>query len=169
MFTFLRNLINKEKTTKKNEKIASGVFSFLYIFGLGYLSSSQPGEWYEALIKPSVTPPNFVFPVVWAALFFLIGLSGYYAWNHYESNFKRKIFGLLYLANGIFVYLWSYFFFELHNIYNALYIIIGIIVVVELMIIIGFGNNKKSAYLLIPYLIWILFATYLNTTIIALN
>jgi len=169
MFGWLKNLFKKEKTTTKKIKIISGIVSFGYIFGLGYLGSSDPGEWYRALIKPELTPPSYVFPIVWAILFFLIGLAGYYVWNFYESDFKRKLFGTLYLVNGIFVYLWSYFFFGIHDMNSALYTIIGIIIVAELMILSAFGTNKKSAYMLIPYLLWVLFATYLNVAIIALN
>jgi len=93
----------------------------------------------------------------------------YRVWNYYESYFKRRLFSFLYFINGIFIYLWSYLFFGQHDMAGAFYVIIGIIIVAELMIITAFHNNKRASYILIPYLLWILFATYLNATIIILN
>lgn len=167
MLTWLKKLFHKEKTSKKEKQISAVVF-FVYIFGLGWLGP-KPDSFYDALIKPTATPPDIVFPIVWFILFALIGLSGYYVWNHYQSELKRRIFTFLYAINGVLVFLWSYVFFGLHDIAGALYVIIGIIVVAELMIVTAFGNHEKAAYMLLPYLAWVLFATYLNTTIIALN
>lgn len=169
MLNWLKNLFSKEHTTPKKEKIISGLIFFGYIFLLGYAGSSNPDSFYQALTKPSLTPPGWVFPIAWTILFILIGLSGYYVWNHYSSAFRRKLFTFLYAINGIFIFLWSYLFFGLDDIKTPLYIIIGIIIIAELMIITAFGTNRKSAYLLLPYLAWILFATYLNATIIMLN
>jgi translocator protein len=169
MLNWLKNLFSKERTTSRKEKIISGILIFGYIYGLGFASSYPPGEFYRQLIKSALTPPNWVFPVAWTILFFLIGLSGYYIWNHYSSAAKRRLFTLLYLVNGILVFLWSYFFFGQQNITTPLYIILGIVIVAELMILTAFGTNKKAAYVLIPYLAWVLFATYLNASIIALN
>ena len=52
---------------------------------------------------------------------------------------------------------------------SALYVIIGLIIVIELMVLVAFKSNQKAAYMLLPYLAWVLFATYLNVSIIALN
>ena len=168
MFHWLRELFHHEQTSK-TEKIVSGVISFAYIFILGFLGSSKNMAFYDSLIKPQLTPPNWVFPVVWTILFALIGLAGYYAWNHFKSDLYRKIFAILYAANGILVYLWSYVFFGQNDINGALYVILGMIVLIEFMILTAFKINHKTAYLLLPYFIWVLFATYLNTSIIALN
>ena len=168
MFNFLRNLFKLKKTSKK-EKIISAILSFGFVFLMGYAGSSKPDAWYEALKKPDVVPPDYVFPIVWTILFILLGLSMYRVWNYYESDFKRKLFAVLYAINGVLIYYWSYLFFGLHNISGALYTVIVMIILAELMIITAFHNNKKAAYMLIPYLAWILFATYLNATIIILN
>jgi benzodiazapine receptor len=169
MFQWLKNLFARTQTTSKKEKILSSIISFGYIFLLGYGGSSRPDAFYAALKKPAAVPPNWVFPIAWTILFVLIGLAGFYVWNHYESNFKRKLFAFFYAINGILVYLWSYLFFGLHDINTPLYVIIGMIIVAELMIVTAFGTNRKAAYLLLPYLAWILFATYLNSSIILLN
>ena len=168
MLNFLKNLFKLKKTSRK-EKVVSAILSFGFVFLMGYTGSVEPGAWYESLNKPDVIPPNYVFGIVWTILFLLLGFSMYRVWNYYESKFQRKLFAVLYVINGFFIYYWSQLFFGQQNMIGALYTVIGIIIVAELMIITAFQNNKKAAYVLIPYLAWILFATYLNATIISLN
>jgi len=171
MFTWLKNLFHREQTSRK-EKIISSLILFFYIFFVGFGGNSMgPTEWafYKSLAKPAVTPPSWVFPVVWTILFVLIGLAGYYVWNFYKSDRYRKIFSILYLINGILIYLWSYIFFRMQNITSALYVIVAMIILIEIMILVAFKTNHKAAYMLMPYFVWVLFATYLNTTIIVLN
>jgi tryptophan-rich sensory protein len=130
-----------------------------------------PKEWafYQSLAKPAVNPPSWVFPVVWTILFVLIGLAGYYVWNFFKSDRYRKIFSLLYVINGFLIYFWPYVFFTMQNITGALYVIVAMIILIEVMILVAFKTNHKAAYMLMPYLLWVLFATYLNTTLIVLN
>ncbi len=168
MFDWFTNLFQTKKTSEK-EKAVSGILAFIYVFAMGYIGSVEPGRWYESLNKPDVMPPNQLFGIVWIILFVLLGLSMYRVWNYYDSNFKRKLFAVLYAINGLFIYWWSQLFFGMHDMAGALYVTIGMIIVAELMIITAFHNNKKAAYILIPYLAWILFSTYLNATMIVLN
>lgn len=171
MFTWLKNLLHREQTSKK-EKLFSGLIAFAYIFFVGFrgnMMDDKSSIFYNSLIKPDITPPGWVFPFVWTALFFLIGLSGYQVWNFYENNWMRKIFTGLYFVNGLLIYLWPYLFFTQQSLGNALYAIIAIIIVVELMILAAFKTNHRAAYMLIPYFLWVLFATYLNITLVVLN
>jgi translocator protein len=171
MFNWLKQLFHKEQTSKK-EKMISGLISFIYIFALGFAGGGMDDRtkaFYNTLMKPNLNPPNWVFPIVWTILFALIGLTGYYIWNFYKSDLYRKIFAALYAVNGIFVYLWSYVFFEKQNISGALYVIVAMIILIELMILTALKTNHRASYLLIPYFLWVLFATYLNTTLITLN
>jgi translocator protein len=171
MFNWLKSLFHRPQTGIREKWISSFV-SFFYIFGLGMASggmSPKTMEFYNALQKPSLVPPNWVFPVAWTILFALIGLSGYYAWNQFKTNGLRRLFAGLYAVNGVLVYLWSHLFFERQNIMGGLFVIVAMLIVIESMILVGFRNNAKSAYLLLPYFLWVLFATYLNIAIIALN
>lgn len=171
MLNWLKKLFHKEQTSKK-EKIISASVAFLYIFALGYRGNIVDGEsraFYEALIKPLATPPDWLLPFVWTAIFVLIGFAGYYVWNFYKSDRYRKIFAGLYFVNGLMVYAWPHVFFVKQNISTALYVVIGLIILAELMILSAFKTNHKAAYMLLPYLLWILFATYLNTSFILLN
>ncbi len=118
-------------------------------------------SWYES-IRPSITPPNFVFPIIWNILFFLITFSLYFA----LSSVKNKKLGLkLKLAFGINLLLnvsWSFFYFYLQNPALAFIDLIILLASIIFMIYITRKINKKSAWLLVPYLVWIIFAGLLN-------
>ena len=168
MFEWFKKLIHREKTSK-TEKLISLLLSALYLFGIGYISPT-PNAWYEGLNKPTELPPNIVFPIAWFIIFILLISAMYNMWNHYESDvIKRKWYVLLYIINGFFIWQWSALFFGEQNITGALFIAIALLIIAELMILLGFYTHKKSAYLLMPYLAWLLFAIYLNASIITLN
>ncbi len=171
MLTWLKNLLNREQTSKK-EKLFSGLIAFAFIFFVGFrgnIMDEKGSAFYDTLIKPNITPPEWIVPFVWTTLFVLIGLAGYHVWNFYENDRMRKIFTGLYFVNGLLIYLWPYLLFTQQSIGGALYAIIGMIIVAELMILSAFKANHKAAYLLMPYLLWILFATYLNISFLVLN
>lgn len=172
MLNWLNKLLHHEQTTSKNEKLLTAFLFFIYIFFLGYKGNKLDGAgqaFYENLIKPSATPPEWFFPIIWSLLFILIGMAGYYVWNFYGSDRYRKIFAGLYAVNGLLVFSWSHLFFARQSLSGALYVIIGLIIVIELMILTAFKTNHKAGYLLFPYLAWILFITYINTALITLN
>ena len=156
--------------TSRQEKLVSAILAFGYVVGMGTRGRGAMGsEWYANLVKPAAQLPEWVFPFVWMALFVLIGLAGYYAWNFYKSDFGRKLFAGLYVLNGLLMAAWTDQFFVKHDMGNGLVILVSLIVVIEAMIITGFYTNKKSSALLVPYLLWILFAAYLNASLISLN
>ena len=171
MFHWLSNLFRRPQTSTR-EKWISGLVATAYIFGWGFAGgrmNAKTSAFYEALQKPGLTPPNWVFPVVWTILFGLIAWSGYEIWNHFATNRLRKIYAILYAINGMLIHQWSYWFFERQSISNALYIIVAMVIVIELMILSAFKSNQRAAYALLPYFLWVLFATYLNISIVALN
>jgi translocator protein len=171
MLHWLKKLLHVEQTSKK-EKAISATFFFAYIFIAGYIGNNMNVEawaFYNNLTKPNFTPPGPIFGMVWLILFICIALSGYYVWNFYKIKWMRKAYVGLYAINGLLIYLWPYFFFAQQSIDKALYIIVMLIIVVELMMLIAFHNNKRATYLLVPYLAWVFFATYLNTSILMLN
>ena len=116
----------------------------------------------DALVKPPLYPNNSLFPIVWSILFILMGVSAYLASNDEKS---RKAYFTQLFVNA----LWTPLFFGL-NLYllSFLWIILLIVLVVK-MIFTFSKENKLSAYLNIPYLIWLLFAAYLNLGIFILN
>ena len=124
--------------------------------------------WYKTLIKPHLTPPAWVFAPVWAMLYTLIFLSfSLYAIKSYDNS---KNWGyVLFFTQLILNFCWSPIFFNLHNIGFALAIIITMDIIVFLNIIEFFKVSKTAGLLLIPYFIWIIFATYLNAEFFFLN
>lgn len=118
---------------------------------------------YNSLVQPPLSPPSIVFPIVWTILYVLMGISYYLLKN---PSKKEKIIYFVQLGVNA---LWSVFFF-IGKFYLFSFIWIVLLdVLVIFMTGIFYHNNKASAYLQIPYLIWILFATYLNLGIYILN
>jgi len=125
-----------------------------------FTSAAVNTEWYDS-IRPSITPPNWVFPVVWNILFFLISISLYYAWTSANKKSKQKV-AIVFAINLILNASWSYFYFKMQNPLSAFYIIILIWFSILSMIYITYKINKTASYLLIPYFLWVSFASILN-------
>lgn len=122
---------------------------------------------FNTLVKPSFSPPGFVFPIVWTILYLLMGYSSYliYESNDYHSSCCLKI----YMINLFVNFIWSPVFFGLNLRLFALIWIILLVFIVGYMILCFYKVNKKAAYLQIPYLVWCIFATYLNLMFYLLN
>jgi len=142
------------------------VFSFLIVFAIAFSGSlftapNTDTEWYNS-IRPEITPPNWVFPIVWNILFILIALSLYFSWiSAKNKKAKRKIimvFGINFILN-IF---WSILYFGLKNPFLALIEIFFLWSSIMLMVYVVYDVNRKAGYLLIPYLLWVSFAIVLN-------
>lgn len=118
-------------------------------------------NWYQTINHPPLTPPSWVFPPVWAALYTMIFISLIlFAVKRTE---KSKVFGYILFTVQVFLNVsWSPVFFVYHRIGLALLILILLDIFVFLNIREFYIVSKKSAYFLIPYFLWILFATYLN-------
>ncbi len=138
------------------------VWSFMAVFGTAALGSfyTDIGPWYES-IKPSITPPNFVFPIVWMILFFLIFLALYFSWTGATKKEKIGVFNS-YGLNLCFNFLWTLFYFYMHNPLLALMDIVFLWLSIVWMIYVSYRIDKNSAYMLIPYLLWVSFAALLN-------
>lgn len=141
---------------------------------IGYLSGTVTREsiltWYPTLVKPVFNPPNWLFGPVWTLLYAMMGVAGGLIWNHIESDREnvKKAFLFFVIQLGLNA-LWSYLFFGLHNPLIALIEII----LLWLMIFETYTQFKRidkvAGLLLIPYLLWVSFATVLNASIWWLN
>ena len=144
-----------------------GIFfvCLLIVYGIAFAGSlitskSISSGWFET-IKPSVTPPSLVFPIVWNILYFLIALSLFIGWTKSKKNQKNKIafaFGLNLALNLV----WSVLFFGLKNPVLAFYEIIVLWFSIAWMIYVSLKIDKKAGQLLIPYLVWVSCASILN-------
>ena len=139
---------------------------FLLIIGgiVGIITSNSMD--YNDLIKPTLSPPGIVFPIAWTIIYLLIGISYMLLKEKGEIPKETK---QLYYTQLIFNYLWTFIFFVLRlRLLSVLWIIILDILVI-IMTYQFYKQNKISGILLIPYVLWLLFATYLNISIYFLN
>ena len=139
----------------------------LLVGGLSALLTRQQMEIYMHLNKPLLSPPGWLFPIVWTFLYILMGISSYMI---YISQDDRRENTLIIYAFQLFInFCWPLFFFNLHNYFIALMILLVLIVTVIYMMILFKQINKTSFYLNIPYIIWLFFALYLNFMIFINN
>jgi len=138
----------------------------------GFLGSifttSSINSWYNTLNKPSWNPPNWIFAPVWTTLFTFMGIASYLIWQNKKNPFSKKALDL-YSIHLILNILWSVFFFGLKNPLLALVEIVFLWLIILILIFKFYKINKTAAYLMIPYLAWVSFATILNASIVFLN
>lgn len=134
-------------------------------FVIGLLTSSNSN--YTDFIQPDFAPPSWVFPVVWTVLYTLMGISYYLIFISHNPNRPNAL--NIYKLQLIVNYFWSIIFFVLNLKLLAFFWIILLIILVTIMIIRFYNINKTSAYIQIPYLIWLIFASILNLSIYFLN
>ena len=121
---------------------------------------------YNDLVKPVLSPPGIVFPIVWTIIYLLIGISYMLLKEKGEVSKETK---QLYFIQLLFNYLWTFIFFVFRlRLLSVLWIII-LDVLVIVMTYQFYKQDKLSSILLIPYVLWLLFATYLNISIYFLN
>jgi translocator protein len=138
------------------------------IGSLGVIWTSSDRGWYNNIEKPSFNPPSWIFGPVWTLLFSLMGIALYLVWIAPASNIKAIaliFFGLQFVLN----ILWSYLFFGINN---PLFSLVEIFVLLFFILITGiyfYFVNRFAGYLLIPYFLWVIFASFLNYSIWNLN
>ncbi len=138
------------------------------IIGSIFTSPAIPG-WYAALQKPVLNPPGWVFAPVWTILYILMGISLFLIWREGVKKKEIKTAIIIFFVQLFLNASWSFVFFGMKNPGWALVNIISLWLIIITMTILFHKINKKAAYLLIPYIIWISFASYLNYAIWILN
>jgi len=138
------------------------------IVGTVFTAPSITG-WYAGLAKPAFNPPDWIFGPVWTVLYALMGVAAYLV---YQQGFKRPevkraltVFFVQLLLNA----LWSIVFFGVHMILGALVVIVLLWAMILATILVFRGISKAAANLLVPYILWVSFATVLNISLYALN
>lgn len=135
---------------------------------IGLLISAAPGEWYRSLNKPPGTPPGFVFGIVWPILYTLIGIALFLFLR--KSSDAYLWYGLsVFMVQWILNTLWTPLFFGWNQPILALIDIVVLIVAIAWTWKIFQHESKWAGLLLLPYFLWSVYATYLNTGFIVLN
>lgn len=157
----------------KTNKIAKLIFSLVLPIAIGgfsgYLVRNEMNTlWFTTLAKPSFNPPSYLFGPVWALLYILMGISLFLIWNTPKTQQRQKaltVFGIQLFFN----FWWSIIFFSIHTILVSVVDILLMWFLIIYMITLFKKIKPVAAYLQIPYLFWVTFATILNISIWYLN
>ncbi len=154
----------------KAKKIEPLLISILFPLAVGLISSlfaNGTRGTYQELVKPPLSPPAILFPIVWTILYVLMGISAYLisSSNHEGKEEALKIYFIQLGMN----FFWSIFFFTFGWYLFSFAWLIGMIILIIKMILRFKEISPLAAYLQIPYLIWCMFAAYLNFMIYYLN
>lgn len=152
--------------------VAKFIISLLLPLGIGAISGLFTARaiptWYASLNQPSFNPPNWLFGPVWTTLYILMGISLYMIWSlepGKERNLALVSFGVQLVLN----FGWSFFFFYFKTIGFAMIEIIALWSSIVFMLLLFYKMKPMAAYLNIPYLLWVSFATILNAAYFKLN
>jgi benzodiazapine receptor len=139
------------------------------VAGLGGLATAPKiATWYAALNKPSFTPPDYVFPIAWNILYALMAISLWRLWQAGESEMRHRAITLFLLQLAVNL-AWSWIFFGAESIRGGLAAILALDALVIWTIYAAWQTDRIAAALLLPYLLWIGYATALNAGIVRLN
>jgi tryptophan-rich sensory protein len=134
-----------------------------------FFTTPAISSWYQFLIKPSFSPPNWIFAPVWTTLFLLMGIAAYLVWSEGFEKRDAKIALSVYGVQLVLNLLWSVLFFGLQFPFYGFLEIIALWITIALNILVFYRVSRKAAYLLIPYILWVSFAAILNYSIWQLN
>jgi tryptophan-rich sensory protein len=132
-------------------------------------TTSAIQTWYAGLVKPPLTPPDWVFGPVWTTLYILMGISLYLVTREGIDKKPVQLCILVFAAQLIVNVLWSFAFFGLQSPLSGLFMIIALIALVLATIYFFDRVSRTAAILLVPYIVWVGIATYLNAMILVLN
>ena len=168
-------LKNSNSIKNKMFSVADLFYCILFVLiclFIGYLSSlfqmESLKEWYPTLEKSKLTPPSFVFVIVWGILYTFLGISTFLAFKSARNRDKNNIISI-FAGQLCFNLLWSIFFFGMRAPLLAFIEILFLLVMTITMIDLYKKFSSLASLLLYPYLIWVIFATYLNFIIVIAN
>lgn len=154
---------------QRKVKILKIVYCALFMLsvtnlGLPFMDASS--EWFKGLVKPAWQPPDIVFPIAWTAVNAFIAVS--MSLINLDANVRKRTL-TFYALTAVLSVLWIYVFFCRRNTGGAFFLLIAIAISAALLYSDSYLTNKKAAYLLIPLLLWLCYAIYLNYEISFLN
>lgn len=155
------------------KKIKPYVISILIALGVGGLSALLTMgnmDIYDNIQTPPLSPPSFLFPLVWTVLYILMGISAAIIYVKQDNNFHEARLGFrAYTISLIFNFLWSILFFNMQAFGFSFFWLLGLLFFIIKTIVSYYRVDPLAAYLQIPYAVWVAFAGYLNFGIWMLN
>ncbi|MGI9241216.1 MAG: TspO/MBR family protein [Verrucomicrobiales bacterium] len=151
-------------------KLILSVITIEILGGLGAaVTASQITEWYAGLTKPPGTPPNWLFGPVWTSLYAMVGGAFALVWHRAKAGPRKRTAMLWFGAQLVLNLAWTPVFFGLHRLFLALVIIVALWCAITITIAQFRKLQPLAAALMIPYLLWVSYATYLNAGYWLLN
>lgn len=139
----------------------------LAVGGLAGLLISGSMSFYDEIKKPPLAPPGIVFPIVWAILYILMGISSYLVWKEKTPESRMALY--IYAVQLILNFVWPLIFFNAQMFFLAFVWLLILLGVVIFMTKKFYDINKIAGLLQIPYILWLVFASYLNFFVFFLN
>ncbi|MEN8790449.1 MAG: TspO/MBR family protein [Flavobacteriaceae bacterium] len=149
--------------------VISVIICLLVGFLSGFATQSSVDNWYVGLTKPAFNPPNWIFGPVWTILYTLMGVAAGLVWSKGIHHIWVKTALYHFSFQLIFNALWSVVFFGFNKPFWALLVILVLLALILLNMKSFRVVSKTAAYLLVPYFLWVCFATFLNYKIWELN
>ena len=157
----------------RTRDIVEAVLSIVICQGAGLIgavaTSPSIPTWYASLEKPAFNPPNWLFGPVWTTLYTLMGIAAFLVWRQGIRKREVKIALGIFIVQLVLNTLWSIVFFGLNSLLGGLVVILPLWVAILLSIITFYRISKTAGVLLIPYILWVSFATILNFSLWQLN
>ncbi len=137
--------------------------------GLASLISRESMDMFELLNKPPLSPPGWLFPLVWTILYTLMGVASYLVFTSGQDSNEIKLTLKVYALQLIFNFFWTILFFNFELYFFAFFWLLALLVLIILMTALFYKVSKPAAYLMLPYILWVTFAAYLNLGVALLN
>ena len=154
--------------TSRKTPILVAAAAAMAVAALG-ASATEIGPWYQALVKPSWQPPDWLFGPVWTLIYALAALAGVIAWRAAPSRAIRQRIILAFAANALLNVGWSELFFRLRRPDWALIEVVPFWLSIGVLILVLSTVNPTAGRLLLPYLAWVAFAAILNLAVVRMN
>ena len=156
------------ETTKKIALLLQPLIGSIIITSLG--GNKMDLAWYSKLKKPALTPPKSLFPIAWTVLYILLGINAVLMYNTFQKMNRPSLFSSVFLNKYMVIYeiqlilnfVWSIFFFNLKKPMYSLAIVAVMIISTTYLLWESWNYNRSAFWVLVPYFIWICFASFLN-------
>ena len=132
----------------------------------GFLTMNSMG-FYETINKPPLAPPGFLFPIVWGILYTLMGISSYLVWREHSAESRMALY--IYAVQLVLNFVWPLLFFNGRMFLLSFVWLLALLAIVIFMTVRFYNINKVAGLLQIPYILWLIFASYLNFAIFLIN